>query len=322
MASHQLARPTRTSNAGWMLTTRGGSTATDSTEGDIEAETAPKEEDDEDDEDEENEGETNEENEDSQDPVSSILNEPARLLVQTNLGNVVLDHRIELTSKRSKTIGEIKKSISRLLPGRPPLLGLDLVYEGRTVQDEMLISELYDDDEDDEDDDADEENPESFKILTLNVVPPVDPKFGVELTPKLKPHVEGDEDTLTTEEILDAYFLNQVVMNQNAKFLSDPLIASSPLLRLEIQEQAMQLKDKFRSEVPEEVWKSSLEAIKKDHNLEEIRGQRYRSGKGGARTSLKKSIQTNLNIVSKGAVQSSARQGKMIHSQQPILSPL
>jgi hypothetical protein len=275
-----------------MMMVRGGSTSAE-TDNIVESDPAiqPAEDDDE---------ELQEEGgEDANNHETIVSNVPARLLVQTNLGNSVLDHRLELTSKRSKNIADLKKSISRLLPGRPPLLGLELVYEGRIVHDDMLISELYDDEEEEDiDADDDGENQESFKVLTLNSVPPVDPKFGVELTPKLKSHLEDDEDTLTTEEILDAFFLNQAAMAQNARLLNDPMASSSPLLRLEIQEQAKQLKEKFRSEVPEDVWESSMQAIKRDHAVEEIRGQRYRSGKGGARTSLKKSIQTNLNIVS------------------------
>ena len=296
--SRQLLRPTP-SNVVPALVVRGGSTTSDGIEEEVASDTSATlpvavVDDEEEDEDESQEGERLE----TEDPPSTISNEVARLLVQTNLGNSVLDHRLELTSKRSKTIGDLKKSISRLLPGRPPVVGLDLVYEGRIVADYMLISELYDDDEEEEDVDDEGEDQESFKVLTLNSVPPVDPKFGVELSPKLKSHAEDDEDTLTTEEIVDAYFLNQAAMTYNARLLNDPSTTSSPLLRLEIQEQAMQLKERFRSEVPDDVWQSSLEAIKRDHNIEDIRGQRYRSGKGGARTSLKKSIQTNLNIVS------------------------
>jgi hypothetical protein len=297
IARTHLVSPMR-SNVVAMVVMRGGSTAAETTDdgggGGVESDIAIEQVVD-------GERESEAENEDAELQESTkVSNEPARLLVHTNLGNSVLDHRLELTSKRSKTLGDLKKSISRLLPGRPPLLGLELVYEGRILNDNMLIHELYGDDEDDEDEDMDDEgeNQESFKVLTLNSVPPVDPKFAVELAPKLRSHVENDEDTLTTEEILDAYFLNQAVMAQNARRLDDPTAVSSPLLRLEIQEQAMRLKEKFRSEVPEEVWQSSLEAIKREHHVEEIRGQRYRSGKGGARTSLKKSIQTNLNIVS------------------------
>ena len=96
------------------------------------------------------------------------------------------------------------------------------------------------------------------KTLLLNIVPPVDPKFATELIPKLKPHAADDEDTLTTQEILDAYFLNQVAMSRNALLLSNPLTPSSPLIRLELQEQAKQLQEQFRSQIPEKVWEASM----------------------------------------------------------------
>lgn len=227
---------------------------------------------------------------------ASVSSMPARLVVQTNWGNAVLDQRLEITAGRTKNIAAVKKSVSRSLPGKPPLLGLELVFEGKVLDDEMLVDELFDDDDEEEDED-DDESDESFKVLTLNSVPPVDPRFAIELGPKLKSHVEDDEDTLSTEELVEAFFLNQAAMSRNAQLLADPKAPSSPVLRLEIQQQALQLKEQLKSQVPADVWESSLKAIKRDHHVEEIRGQRYRSGKGGARTSLKKSIQTNLNIV-------------------------
>ncbi len=234
----------------------------------------------------------------TEDKLSTISSQPARLLIQTNWGNSVLDQRIELTTRRTNTIGGLKKQVSRNLPGRPPVLGLELVYGGKVLDDEILIDELFDDDEDEEEElDDEEENDASFKILTLNSVPPVDPKFAIELGPKLRFHIEDDDDTLTTEELVEAYFLNQAAMSRNARLLADPHAPSSPILRLEIQEQAKQLKEQLKAQVPADTWEASLKAIKRDHNTEEIRGHRYRSGKGGARTSLKKSIQTNLNIV-------------------------
>lgn len=291
-----LIRPISKNSVASILATRGGSTATEAPGNDSETDTAK-----EDVEGIDVDGEGLEENEEDEDVGTKISSEPARLLVQTNLGNSVLDHRLELTSKRSKTIGELKKSISRLLPSRPPILGLQLVYDGRVVEDDMLINAIYGDDEDDEEEEdevGDGDIQGSFKVLTLNSISPVDPRFGVGLTPKLKPHLENDDDTLTTEEILDAYFLNAATMALNAHLLNDPKAGYSPLLRVEIQEHAKQLKERFRSEVSDDAWEKSLQAVKHDHNMEEIRGERYRSGKGGARTSLKKSLQTNLNIVS------------------------
>jgi hypothetical protein len=162
----------------------------------------------------------------------------------------------------------------------------------------MLVDELFDDDDDeDEDEDEDSDSDEPSKTLILNVVPPVDPKFATELAPKLRAHVEDDDDTLSTEELVEAFFLNQAAMSRNAQILASPSLPSSPLLRLEIQEQAKQLREHFKSQIPEEVWQSSLEPVRKSHHTEERRGQRYRSGKGGARTNLKKSIQHNMNIV-------------------------
>ena len=242
-------------------------------------------------------GEEEEEAEEKEDKPPK-LSEPARILVQSNWGNTVIDHRVEILSARTKTIAELKKSVSRKLPGKPPLVGLELVYEGKILEDEMLVDELFDDDEEEEEKDEDGENEGSSKVLTLNSIPPVDPKFATELVSKLKAHIEDDEDTLVTEEMLDAYFMNQAAMLRNAQLLVDPKAPSSPLLRLEIQQQAQKLKEQLRSQIPDDVWEKSVVAIKRNHITEEIKGHRYRSGKGGAKTSLKKSIQTNLNIVS------------------------
>lgn len=222
---------------------------------------------------------------------------PARLLIQTNWGNAVVDHRIELTSSRTKDIASVKKRVSKQLPGKPPVLGLELVFEGNVLEDDMLVGELFDGEDEDEDDDDDEDD-SNFKVITLNMVPPVDARFAIDLVPKLKSHIEDDEDTMTTEELVDAYFLNQAAMSRNALLLANPDEPSSPLFRAETIEQARRLKEELKSEISSEVWDASMTSQKRDHNTEEIRGQRYRSGKGGARTSLKKSIQTNLNIVS------------------------
>ena len=79
--------------------------------------------------------------------------------------------------------------------------------------------------------------------------------------------------------------------------LADPNVESSPLLRLEIQEQAKKLREQLKGQIPDQVWENSLKPSQRSHHMEEYRGQRYRSGKGGARTNLKKSIQHNMNIV-------------------------
>jgi hypothetical protein len=244
---------------------------------------------------EDDESESEEDDEEDEDRDVVVSSQPVRLLVQTNWGNDVLDQRVELTAARNRNVASLKKSLSRLLPGRPPILGLELVSEGRILDDEMIVDELFDDDDEDEDDEEAEDG--SNKVLILNSVPPVDPKFATELAPKLKAHVEDDAETLSTEQLIDAYFLNQAAMSRNSQLLANPNMESSPLLRLEIQEQAKKLLEQLKAEIPENIWESSLEPIRRSHHVEEYRGHRYRSGKGGARTNLKKSIQHNLNIV-------------------------
>jgi hypothetical protein len=258
----------------------------------------------------------NDEEEDEADSTPSIMSaQPVRLWIQTNWGNSVLDHRVELTALRTRNIASLKKSVSRQLPGRPPVLGLELVYEGLVLDDEMLVDELMEDDDDDEDEDNDEDNDnddETGKVLILNIIPPVDPKFATELVPKLQAHhmeEEGD-DRLTTEELVEAYFLNQAALARNSYLLTQPFPSSSSttttttptppllLLRLEMREQARLLREQLQSQIPEQVWEESLQPVfSSHHHVEERRGQRYRSGKGGARTNLRKSIQHNMNIV-------------------------
>ena len=246
-------------------------------------------------------GEEDDEDKDEEaddDPIPSIMSaQPVRLLIQTNWGNSVLDHRVELMAARTRNIGHLKKSISRQLPGRPPVLALELVYEGSVLDDEMLVDELMDEEDEDEDDDE-EEDDASAKVLILNVIPPVDPKFAAELGPKVMTHMDDDDDRLTTEELVNAYFLNQAALARNSYLLTQPSSTpSSPLLRLEMQEQARLLQEQLQSQIPEQVWEASMQPPVASQHLEQRRGQRYRSGKGGARTNLRKSIQHNMNVV-------------------------
>lgn len=230
----------------------------------------------------------------AEDPVIKFPTQPVRLLIQTNWGNSVLDQQVEMMAARTRNVASLKKSLSRLLPGKPPILGLELVAEGRVLHDNTLVGELFDDDDDEEEeDDVDG----SSRTLILCSVPPVDPKFATELAPKLRAHVEDDAATLSTDELLQAYFLNQAAMSQNGQLLANPTMESTPLLRLEVQQQASKFREQLKAEIPQQVWESSLQPSRKTRHTDEYRGQRYRSGKGGARTNLKMAIQHNLNIV-------------------------
>ena len=289
-----------------LISMRGGSTE--------EAELSEEDEEDEiDEEDEEDEIDEDEDEDEIPKKVPKIASQlPVRLIISTNWGNSVVDQTVELTPSRTRDVASLKKSLSKQLLGRPPIVALDLVYEGRSLEDDMIVDELFEDEDDEEEDDEDdevEEGNEPTRKLTLNLVPPVDPKFATEILPKLKGFLDDDDDfatktadpdTLTAEEVVDAYYMNQVCMARNAQLLADPNAPSSPLLRLELQEQAKQLRDQLEAETPPDVWEKCLavpDPSKSGGLQEEWKGQRYRSTKGGVSRQIKTAIQTNMNVV-------------------------
>ena len=241
--------------------------------------------------------------------ITDSVKKLIKIVAKTNWGSSVLDHRVEITAAPTRDVASIKKSISRQLPGRPPELALQLIYEGRVLDDnEMLVFEIFEDEEDEEDDDEDEDvgpnDDMQTRHLTLDIVPPVDPKFATELAMQLTAESTSD-DYLSTSELIEAYFLNQAAMAHNSRLLVDPNASASsssesvsPMLRLEMQSQAKKLQELLKSSVDEKVWEKSLQPVEsKSLHTGERRGQRYRSGKGGASTNLRQSIQHNLNIV-------------------------
>jgi len=274
---------------------------------------------------EEEEDEEDEEEEDDDDEATEKMPkiasmEPVRLIISTNWGNSLIDQTVELTPARTRDVASLKKSLSKQLPGRPPIIGLDLVYEGRILEDETLVDELFEDDEDEEDEDDEdeiEEGNEPTRRLTLNLVPPVDPKFATELGPKLIYTSEEDDDYIgvaadpdapTADELVDAFYMNQVAMSRNAQLLADPNMESSAFMRMELQEQAQQLRDQLQAETPAEVWEKCMKVpdpASAGKSQEEWKGQRYRSTKGGVSRQLKTVIQTNLNVEWENAIKHS-----------------
>jgi hypothetical protein len=100
------------------------------------------------------------------------------------------------------------KAISKTMRGRPPLQTIILKHSGRTLSDDETISSILTDvDSDDEDSDVEdtigEEELANLK-LTLDILPPIDPKFGTEFREKA--------EKMSTKELLQAYCLNVVGM--------------------------------------------------------------------------------------------------------------
>ena len=220
-----------------------------------------------------------------------------QLLIQTTFGNDIVDHRIELMAVASRTILSLKESVRKQLPGKPPALALELMYDGQVLDDEMLLEELFEDDEDDEED----EESEYAKVLTLSCIPDVDPKFGLELVSKVQDPADAEDTSVySTQELIDAYCLTLAAQSKTAQLLGNPKSSqssSSRSLKLELQDAAQVYQDQLREQAGDERWNAALEP-KILSNAPQVRGQRYRKGRGGASTNLKSSLQHNLNIVS------------------------
>ena len=262
------------------LTPRGGSTEE---EFDEEEEERDEEESDSEDEDQEDE------NEEEESPLSSVISsEPLTVNFKTNLGSRIVDQSLELLVSRTRDIASVKQTLSRQLPGRPPVSAITLMSGARVLGDEELVDELVDDaDEEDEDD----EEPSTL-VLTLDMVPPVDPKFATKF---------GELDDMTTSELLDAYVANAAAMYNNAQSLvSEPSTDKAfGSLSIQLRHEAYRIRDQLISGFPESAL-AKLEEGTPPHEtqaVEQWRGQRYRSGRGGAKTNMKRTIQRNFNVV-------------------------
>jgi hypothetical protein len=160
----------------------------------------------------------------------------------------------------------------------------------RVLADDELIDEVVDDEEDDDDDDDDEQS--SPLVLTLDMVPPVDPKFATYF---------GKLNEMTTSEILDAYATNAAAMYHNAQSLVSEPAGDKAFgsLNIQLRHEAYRIRDQLTSTFPESALAKLEERLPPHPSqvLDQRRGQRYRPGRGGAKTNIKRMIQRNLNVV-------------------------
>ena len=242
----------------------------------------------------EEEGSEEEDEEESDDteesPLASVISsEPVAVTIKTNLGNPLIDQSIELLVSRTRNVASVKQALSRQLPGRPPVTAISLMSGTRVLGDDELVDELVEDEDDDDDDD---EEKSSSLVLILDMVPPVDPKFATSFQ-KL--------NEMTTSEILDAYAANAASMYHNAQSLVSEPSADKAYgsLSVQLRHEAYRIRNQLTSSFPE----SALEKLEQETPPHETqvsgqrRGQRYRSGRGGAKTNIKRMIQRNLNVV-------------------------
>lgn len=221
--------------------------------------------------------------------------------------------------------------------GRPPLQTIILKHSGRTLSNDETVSSIVADvDSDDEESDAEdtigEEEIDKLK-LTLDIVPPIDPKFGTEMKEK--------GDSMSTKELLNAYCLNVVGMRLGMELSEaemedyDKLLAGSAgedvngveemgsqseeknimNQSLHMRKQAALLQKQMEKSFGDEI----IQLIEQEHQRvkadsaegatpkvayglvpEEALTQRNRRGrsmKGGAAMNIKRVLQRNMNVV-------------------------
>lgn len=307
---------------------RGGSDEYDSeydSDEDLEeSEEESDEEESDDEQDSENDAEIDEEIEDEEEDEdeddTEFSNLPVKVTLKTNLsGSVLIDQSIEITASPSRTVQSLKQSVSRQFKSRPPMEAVVLRLDGQVLDDDTIVSDLVD--EEDEDEDDEDEDDDGLPKLTINVdmIPPVDPKFGTEMKQRL--------EDMTNEEVFDAYISNLAAMHQNSLDLMQPEvtdIASDeedegddeeeiekdvPNTNLLMQQYAMMLKDQisksFTEEQKELLEKSDTPSSPEEDDLDNYSGDlllkesiKRKKRRGGATANVKRTLQKNLNIVS------------------------
>lgn len=258
---------------------RGGSTSSISEDEYSEQEEEDHEQEVDSEDDDEEESQDEEKSEEEENPLNTVISsEPVQVSIKTNLGNPLVDTSLELLVARSRNVGSIKLSLSRQMAGRPPVSAQRLLLDGRELNNDELVDELVEDDEDDEQD--------SLKLV-LSMVPPVDPKFATDLE-KIK--------EMPTSELLDAYAANAAAMYHNSQLLFSNQVSEE---NVNLRKEAHEIRQVLVQGMPE----SAMELLQqdpkeKDSVEQQRRGQRQRTGRGGAKQNVKRVVQRNLNIVS------------------------
>ena len=251
-------------------------------------------------------------------PVAAVSKAPVKLIIKTALNSHLIDQSIELTASRTRDVASLKLSCFRQMRGRPPV-ELQTIRQGIiTLEDHMTIDEILgdEDDDDDDDDDEEEEADEVALILTLDMAPPVDPKFGIELGELVK--------SKTTEELIDAYAANQASLMAVSKQLAEAAVSeldkvieqtteeyegeedSAPppkaLLESEtlwMRKQASLVKKQLLSSMSEDTLKMLHKTDEEEESSDALLASSIRrSRRGGAKMNMKRVLQRNLNIVS------------------------
>ena len=273
------------------------------------------------------EEETDEEDEEDDDDAKvTTSSSPVKLIISTGLGCPLIDQTLETNASRSRTIGNIRQTISRQMKGRPPMQSVRLLLGNRVLRDDEIIDDLAPDEDDedveldDEDDEEDEDDGMVKLRLTLDAVPPVDPKFGVELQEQLQ--------KMSTAELLEAYAANAAAAHEGVAHMFAPSSSLDDLsdndgdededdeedsiggrvttsISTAMRQRALSIKENIVETMPQDaiaiLGQSADESEGAALASAVASARRHRRGgamKGGASTQVKRALQRNLNIVS------------------------
>lgn len=233
----------------------------------------------------------------------------------------------------------LRPAVSKTMRGRPPLQTIILKHSGRTLSDDETVSSIMSDiDSDDEDSDVEDAigEEEMDKLsLTLDILPPIDPKFGTEFKEKA--------DKMSTKELLHAYCLNAIGIRLGMELSEAEMEEYDKLLTgiddenddetevgeskeqggvnqsLHIRKQAALLQKQMERSFGDD----TMQLIEEEHERVQVyleeddehaltsevvyglvpesalsqRSKRGRSVKGGATMNIKRALQRNMNVV-------------------------
>jgi len=244
---------------------------------------------------------------------------PVKLIISTGLGCPLIDQTLETNASRSRTIGNIRQTISRQMKGRPPMQSVRLLLGNRVLRDDEIIDNLAPDEDDedeelDEEDEGEDEDDGMVKLrLTLDAVPPVDPKFGVELQEQLQ--------KMSTADLLKAYAANAAAAHEGVAQMfassttgdlsegnddeddEDDSIGERANVSIStaMRQHALSIKESIVETMPKSAIDILNQSAYESEGVALASAQRHRRGgamKGGASTQVKRALQRNLNIVS------------------------
>lgn len=317
------------------LLIRGGDEESDDDDEDSDDDELSETEEEEDD-DEQNGGEVEEDDDDDEEENEevSVSSLPVKITLKTALSNnILIDQSVEITASPTRTVESLKQSVSRQFKSRPPMDAVTLRLDGRVLFDDELVRDLvdHDEDEEDEEDDEEDEGEDGLAKLTIivDMVPPVDPKFGTEM--------KGRMNDMTNEELLDAYVANLAAMHHNSVDLMredeiketndgdveeeeekdeeeeeeeiDSTLQAVANKNLAMQRYAHMLKEQIIDSLSEDekelLQKTDTPSSPQADDLDNYEGDlllkesiKRRKRKGGATMNVKRALQKNLNIVS------------------------